>query len=291
MSFSLDSITTGVTDFVKGSASKVSSILDPSGSRLSIAGLVQGGLKKKETVPETRVGFSVANPKGNPVPIDKDWKVKIYIKSSSKILYWQDKPGILWPLTKTDGVVFPYTPSITITQTAGYGSVKPTHSNYPAYYYESSEVQAINVSGDFTIKNTEEGQYLLACIYFLRACTKMFYGQSRYAGNPPPIVFLSGYGAELLPNVPCVVTSFQQVMTPEVDYIEVPSLLQDPRYFDNSGAPPADESVSAGKGRSTRLPTTCQLQVTLQPVYSRLRQRTFSLDKFAAGEQLDQGFL
>lgn len=291
MSFSLDSITTGVTDFVKGSASKVGNILDPSGARLAIAGLVQGGRKKKETVPETRVGFSVANPLGNPVSVDKDWKVAIYIRSNSNILYWQNDPGIMWPLRKTDGVVFPYTPSITITQTAGYGSVKPTHSNYPAYYYESSEVQAINVAGDFTVKNTEEGQYLLACIYFLRACTKMFYGESRYPGNPPPIVFLSGYGAEMLPNVPCVVTSFQQVMPQDVDYIEVPSLLQDPSYFDDTGAPLNNSDVNAGKGRVTRLPTTSQLQVTLQPVYSRLRQRTFQLDEFAAGAQLDKGFI
>lgn len=291
MSFSLDSITSGVSDFARGAASKVGNLLDPSNARLSIAGLLQGGRRKTQKTPETRVGFAVANPMGERIPVEKDWRVRISLPPSSQMFYNSSDAGILSPLKYTSGVVFPYTPSVTTSYSASYGQLKTTHSNHPAYFYESSEVQAIQLSGDFTVQNVEEGQYLLACIYFFRACTKMFYGASSKAGNPPLIVFLNGYGSEILPNVPCVVTGFQQVMPSDVDYVEIPSINSDPGYYDNSGAPPANTETGAGKGKSTRLPTSCQLQITLQPVYSRATLAEFDLEKFAAGKMLDKGFL
>lgn len=294
MAFSLDTITSGVTDFVKGAAGKVGNVLDPSNARLSIAGLLQGGRKKTEKTPETRVGFSIADPNGKPIKIEDDWRVTISVAAKSKLFYHSSDPGLLEPLKRTNGVVFPYTPSITTSYSASYGQLKTTHSNHPAYFYEGSEVQAIQVSGDFTVQNIEEGQYLLACIYFFRACTKMFYGDGELSGNPPPIVFLNGYGSELLPNIPCVVTSFQQVMTGDVDYIEIPSLVRDstavnPETGDTYS--PNGTATSTGKGRSTRLPVSCQLQIGLQPVYSRKRLAEFDLEKFASGNLLDKGFL
>lgn len=284
MSFSLDSITNGITDYVKGAASKVGNVLDPSNARLSIAGLAKGGRKKSAKPVQTRVGFSIGNPEGDVVPIEQDWRVRIGVAPTSDIFYTYSNAGIMAPLKNTQGVVFPYTPSITISHSATYGQTKTTHSNYPAYFYEGSEVQAIQLSGDFTVQSVDEGQYLLACIYFFRAATKMFYGSGQLAGNPPPIVFLSGYGDHLLPNVPCVITSFQQVMSQEVDYIEIPSIVEDTSVQRNSGDNVPQGQTSEGKGRSTRLPAVSQLQVTLQPVYSRRMTAQFDLDRFAAGE-------
>lgn len=288
MSFSFDSITSGVSDFAKSAASKVGNLLDPSNARLSIAGLLQGGRRKTEKTPETRVGFAVANPKGEPIRLEKDWRVRISLPAASQMFYNSSEAGILVPLKETNGVVFPYTPSITTSYTASYGQLKTTHSNYPAYYYESSEVQAIQISGDFTVQSVQEGQYLLACIYFFRACTKMFYGTGSKAGNPPLIVFLNGYGSELLPNVPCVVTGFQQIMSGDVDYIQVPSLNTATSYATNEET---GEPYYRDEQKSTRLPTSCQLQVTLQPIYSRKVLGEFDLEKFAAGKMLDKGYL
>jgi hypothetical protein len=39
------------------------------------------------------------------------------------------------------------------------------------------------------------------------------------------MVFLSGYGANYLPNVPCVVTSFSHTMPGDCDYIDVPGVI------------------------------------------------------------------
>lgn len=178
-------------------------------------------------------------------------------------------------------VVFPYTPNVQITHTANYTSQKLTHNNYAHYYYDNSEVQSINLTGEFTVQNITEGQYLLATIYFFRTITKMFFGQDPLAGNPPPIVYLNGYGKYYLPNVPCVVTSFQHTMPDSVDYVEIPEPT-------TTGVENYNLSTNRNIGATTRLPTTSSITVSLQPVYSRLGQsQNFSLQDFAAGYMIN----
>lgn len=169
-------------------------------------------------------------------------------------------------------VIFPYTPNITIQHTATYSPQKLTHSNYTQHFYDSSAVEAISITADFTVQNIHEGQYLLAAIYFFRSVTKMFFGRDPQAGNPPPITYLNGYGQYYLPNVPCVVTSFSHTMPADVDYIDVP----EPGIVNVGNQFP--------RLNSTRLPTTSQITLTLQPIYSRLAQsQKFSLIDFANG--------
>ena len=101
----------------------------------------------------------------------------------------------------------------------------------------------------------------------------MFFGAGNGAGNPPPIVYLNGYGQYYLPNVPCVVTNFSHTMPDAVDYMDIPEpgLNYNP-YVTNPVL------------NSTRLPTTSTISLTLQPVYSRLAQsQGFNLNDFARG--------
>ena len=156
---------------------------------------------------------------------------------------------------------------------ANYTAQKLTHNNYTQYFYDNSEVQAITIAGDFTVQNVNEGQYLLATIYFFRAVTKMFFGADQNAGNPPPMVYLNGYGQYYFPNVPCVVTAFSHTMPSECDYMDIPEpgLSFNPQFQNY-------------RLNSTRLPTTSAISLTLQPIYSRLAQsQGFSLNDFAAG--------
>jgi hypothetical protein len=152
--------------------------------------------------------------------------------------------------------MFPYTPTVTVAHNARYQEQALTHSNYKNYFYEGSDVSAITIAGEFTVQNVQEGRYLLAAIYFLRSCTKMFFGTDDIAGNPPPIVYLNGYGRLYLPGVSCVVTNFNHIMPSEVDYLEIPYA---DKGLEGYGQPP----------EIVRLPTTSTLSVTLQPVYSR----------------------
>jgi len=225
---------------------------NPATARLAAAGLPAGGRRPTvDRLNPATVVFKGAQGSG------KDWRVKI---SCPALGY----PGIMFPLSKTNGVVFPYTPQVSVVYQANYTPQKFTHSNYPAYAYENSEVQAINITADFTAQNMEEAKYVLACIYFFRSATKMFFGESSKAGNPPPLVFLDGYGDNYFPHVPCLLTQFSHTMPPEVDYI------------------------SSG---TDRIPAASQITISLQPIYSKKSISSFSLESFAAGELVGKGFI
>lgn len=236
-------------------------LLDPSKARLSIAGLLTGGSRTNRNQ-VTNIGFNRAGSIGS-----DDWRVRVSLADSARYFYNNQDRGILAPLftgsTNNNGVIFPYTPQIQVQHTARYGSTKLTHSNYDSYFYEGSEVQAITITGEFTVQNTTEADYLLAAVYFFRACTKMWFGQGERAGNPPPLVYLDGYGAHYFPHVSCVITNFSHTMPQDVDYIQ-----------------------TVVNGGATRLPTTSSMSVTLQPVVSRSKATGFNLDDFARGNLL-----
>ena len=194
-----------------------------------------------------------------------DWRARISVSPNANILY-RAGGDIMYPLLNTDGVIFPYAPTLQIQQSAKYNSTDLTHSNYTNYFYQSSEVQAIQISGEFSAQTPVDADYVLATLHFFRSATKMFFGNSgEFQGSPPPIVYLDGYGKHYLPHVPCLITNFSHSMPPAVDYI------------------------SASNGQ--RIPTLSSINVSLQPVYSRKRQLEFSFEQFAAGQQLDKGFI
>ena len=216
----------------------------------------------------TEVSKLGANSSGSPE--GKDWRVRISLADGANFFY-KGNAGVMAPLIKhgeLPGVVFPYNPSISLSHTAKYNSQSYTHSNYPAQFYEASEVTAISIDGEFSVQTDTEAQYLLGAVYFFRACTKMWFGQSTRAGTPPPIVFLDGYGEHYFPHVPCVITSFAHTMPTEVDYISTKPV-----------------------GGGTRMPTLSNIQLSLMPVYSRRRTTEFNLDDFAAGSLINKGFI
>ena len=152
-------------------------------------------------------------------PTAADWRVRLSLAPNATYLYRASNPGILAPLLPTNGVIFPYTPSIDTSYTANYDKTDLTHSNYRGYFYKSSSINDINIKGTFTAQDTLEAQYLLAVIHFFRSVTKMFYGQDPEAGTPPPLVYLSGFGQNQFNNHPCVVTNFTYNLPTDVDYI------------------------------------------------------------------------
>lgn len=236
----------------------ISTITNPSQTRLENSGLD----KKPPSVPQVQdyPDESFQTDPASSGSSGKDWKVKI--KLGDKSIFNMSK--VLSPLKTTGGIVFPYTPQINMVHQANYIPQRLTHSNYAHFAFEASEVQAISISGDFTVQSMEEGKYVLACIYFLRACTKMFFGQGELAGNPPPLVFLEGYGTYYFPKVPCIVTSFQHTMPNEVDYMQILDF---------------------------RMPTSSQIAITLQPVYSKNSVTKFNLKEFADGNLIKSKFI
>jgi hypothetical protein len=244
-----------------------------------------------------------------------DWRVRVSLADNAKVFYKDPngKSAVLAPLIETNGVIFPYTPSISVTHSAQYVTSSPTHSNYIQQFYNNSQVEDITITGEFSVQSIEEGQYLMAAIYFFRSATKMFFGNGTNLGNPPPIVFLDGYGSHYFPHVPCVVSAFTHVLANDVDYIQIPvtstylldvPVQQDPanigtvqltaqeqQYAPALLSSPRKSTTTKSQFQTitsnSRVPTSSQISITLKPVYSRksLHER-FDLNKFAAGQLL-----
>lgn len=219
---------------------------------------------------------------GGVIKSENDWRVRISLQPSLAQLFYNDPSNlILNKLRATSGVIFPYTPQIQVTHSARYNPTLLTHSNYASHFYEGSEVQAISITGDFTVQNWDEGQYLLAVVHFFRTVTKMFYGRDPLAGAPPPLVFLNGYGTAYFPNVSCVVTQFTHTMPSDSDYVEIPIGVQNGSVAGNA--------INLTSIPTIRLPVASQITVNLQPVYSRTNvAQNFSLQGFARGQFVSQ---
>ena len=260
-------------------------LLSPAVKRLTQGG-VQQGLKQNNSA-NPNITYNT-NRTGKTTD---DWRIRLSLAPGNGIFYQDSNSNILKPLADTRGVVFPYTPNITVAYQSTYGSQRFTHGNYTHFAYENSEVQQIQLQADFTAQNRTEAAYVLACVYFFRAASKMFFGNGKYAGNPPPILYLNGYGKYYFNNVPCILTTFNHAMPNEVDYIDV-ALNESDSYIVKQGD--NETTVKSGiinKGPSTRIPVLSQMTVTLQPIYSKQRITEFDLNEFAKGNLIDKGFL
>jgi hypothetical protein len=204
-----------------------------------------------------------------------DWRVRLACAPGANYLYKDTTNTLMSPLGITDGVVWPYTPEVTMSFSADYNKTSPTHSNYPIHTYKNSEVSQISITGDFTAQTPEEARYVLASMMFLRASTKMFWGNDSNAGQPPPILYLNGYGAHFFPNVPVIVRNFTSNLPAAPDYVE--AWIQEDE-IDLNG----DSKI--GKFL-TRIPATVSLNVSLEPVYSRTKvANEFTFEKFSKGQ-------
>lgn len=218
-------------------------------------------------------------------PSGKDWRVKLSIPEVDSFR----KSKMLQRLLKeTNGLVFPYTPTIIMSHQASYNSLTPVHSNYPFFAYENSSVDAMTLTGQFYVQNALEGEYWLGALHYLRSVTKMFYGESSNQGAPPPVVKLNGYGDYVFKNVPVIITNFTIDMPTDVDYIAVNlalmgALTEQERILAQQDAE-FDES-----GQIAYVPVESQVTVTLQPIYSRSEVEKFSLDKFVKGGYIGAG--
>lgn len=257
-------------------------------------------------------------------PNSPDWRFKIGLMPGSDVLYRDgNSSSLLAPLLKTDGVVFPYTPNVMVNYRANYDKVSPTHSNYPTYFYQSSEVSDVQINATFTAQSTDEADYMMAMIHFFRSATKMFYGQDTNRGTPPPLVSVTGFGQHQFNFHKAVVSQFNYSLPDGVDYIRTsaggPGSIQAQstraslsggqgnfgifgiasrigRLF-GIGAEPgaetqfraANEGTNLAKANSSYVPTKIEVSLILLPVVTRAEQsKNYSTKDYASGAGLSQ---
>jgi hypothetical protein len=262
----------------------------------------------------------VRTPAPDPPP---DWRVRISIAKGSNYFYnvAPEEQTILRPLKATEGVIFPYTPSINVAYSASYDQQTLPHSNYKSTTYGGSSVDSVSITADFTAQDVNEANYLLAVIHFFRSATKMFYGRDENParGVPPPLLYLSGLGQYQFDNHPMVLQSFTYSLPTDVDYINA--------YPDETGtsfdgtpltpfakpsAPKANPIIGGinrlfgvglnpggtaksnvlisppkGNNNATRVPTKITITLSFLPVVTRRGvSNEFSLKNYASGELL-----
>jgi hypothetical protein len=252
-----------------------------------------------------------------------DWRVRL---SMAKWTSFRGSP-VLKPLKDAGGLIFPYTPKINISSAANYGTINTIHTNYTFQNFRSSDPGTITITAPMYVSDAAEGLYWIAMVHYLRSLTKMFTGNDPKAGNPPPIIFLNGYGNYVFKNVPVVVKSIVVNLENTCDYISVPVVgsaageiegLADSisgtasalgGLFGGSVASVAGAvgSIAGGIGQvaglagslgfggsvsggTAHVPTKSSFTVTLQPIYSRTSSRKFSLDRFVSGGYLNSPF-
>jgi hypothetical protein len=155
----------------------------------------------------------------------RDWRVKLSLAPGADYLYKSSVSGdLLWPLRATDGVLFPYTPQIQVNYQTNYTKTPLTHSNYQGLFYQSSLVSSVSITAEFTAQDTSEANYLLAALHFFRSAGKMFYGQDSFAGAPPPLLYLSGFGEYQFMEHTLLLESFNYTLPKDVDYIRARSV-------------------------------------------------------------------
>lgn len=169
-------------------------------------------------------------------------------------------PGMLGPLNKTGGLLWPYRPSIDVSRSIEYESIAPVHSLIEFQSFKNNRAAEISVSGQFTSQTIEEGQYTNAAINFLETASYMAFGSSGQVpkGMPPPVLNFSAYGVGNMPSLSVIIRSYVQNWPNDVDYIDI---------------------------GGTTVPTLCTITTQLIVVKSPRSTRDFSLDSFASGNK------
>lgn len=180
-----------------------------------------------------------------------------------------DPSNILSPLFETNGVMFPYTPTLMITHVAGYEPLGFTHSNYSQQSFTKSDIGPITITGAFTASTDAEARYMVAAMHFFRTVTKMYFGTPKEkAGFPPPVLLLN-YLGHTYNNVPVVVTSYSPM-------------------FDAT-----TELVSVGVGDMVfSVPVKLDITIILSTQYNPYKiKNEFNLDTFRTGGLLGKGYI
>jgi hypothetical protein len=251
----------------------------------TLSRLTGAGISTDSRLVQARAKWSGRNDK-------TDWRVRLQVPDRSplqKFFDFENNP-LMAPLAESRGIFWPLTPAVVIQHSANYNALAQTHSNFPFQAYQNSQVDQMNVIGEFPVQNSDDAKHWVATVNFLRTATKMFFGNDDgdgLKGNPPPIMHLYGYGDHMFNKVPVVINSFNVELRPGIDYISTKQTNTPYKQLNGADAG-FDQSVIAGESQ-TWAPTLSNISVLLTPIYSRESIKNFSMKKFVRGELNGKG--
>ena len=246
----------------------------------TVGRLLGSGISTDSRIVNARAKWSGRNDK-------KDWRVRLQVPEGPLTQFFDFASNpLLQPLAGSRGIFWPLTPSMVIQHSANYNAMDMTHSNYPHQAYQNSQVDSLNIIGEFPVQNQQDAQHWVATVNFLRTATKMFFGadNDKLKGNPPPILHLSGYGSHMFQKVPVVLNSFNVELRSGIDYI---STKQEATPFQSS--PQNVHFDLSQTEEQTWAPTLSNISVLVTPIYSRESIKNFSMKDFVQGKLNGKG--
>jgi hypothetical protein len=247
----------------------------------TLSRLTGAGISTDSRLVQARAKWSGRNDK-------TDWRVRLQVPEASPLqkFFDFDNNPLMTPLAESRGIFWPLTPAVVIQHSANYNAMDQVHSNYPHYAYQNSQVDQMNIIGEFPVQNSEDAKHWVATVNFLRTATKMFFGNDDgdgLKGNPPPIMHLYGYGDHMFNKVPVVINTFNVELRPGIDYIST-------KQNDVNSVTPGNVTQLVQTGESqTWAPTLSNISVLVTPIYSRDSVKRFSMKKFVRGELNGKG--
>jgi len=212
------------------------------------------------------------------------------IAKAQSILGPHSTDNLLYPLYSTNGVLFPYTPSVTTGSVSEYDPTPFIHSNYNYNAYVRSYPKPIGITAEFTAQSNDEALYLLAVIHFFRSVTKTYFGVNPYnkAGTPPPTLVFSYLGEYQFNNVPVIIKSFDYTLAANIDYVAVDTTGTKSIYSENIGT----TLPAANYKGFTWVPTHVSVSLELETQYIPIKLRNqFNLDEFRSGKLVNNGYI
>ena len=179
-------------------------------------------------------------------------------------------------LKKTPTILnFPFTPTISVIQSANYSSYDLTHTNFQQRAFDSSANMDLNITAPMIVRNAEEAEYVYNAALFLRGSMKMAFGQDDNPGMPPPVLRFYSHG--IYENVPCVIRDFTWNLDSDIDYVET-------------------KIRTTVDGKETlsliRVPVQNMFVLSLSTTYSPKDVREkFSVEEYLKGNLRDQGYV
>lgn len=149
--------------------------------------------------------------------------------------------GFLRYLTETGGIVFPYTPRISINRDVTYSRIDVLQNNYSMFSYNGTPSKNINITGKFTATTPAEALYMTAVLCCLSAWTKSETGLKTIVytsedaslgrlkdgmprgipGMPPPPLYLSAYGQMIEYETPVLIQNVNYVLEDDIQYTDI----------------------------------------------------------------------
>jgi hypothetical protein len=235
-------------------------------SGASVAGLAQSVVDGPRQISPAAFGIGSQTAQ-IPTTVSGSTDLRVRLSALDATLFTNSP--IMSILSSTNGMLFPYSPSITLNQTVDYLDIPLVHSNTNYQAYTRTPSVKISVSGKFTVQNQREGLYALAAVHFLRTASKSHFGENDpQAGLPPPVLLFSGYGNYMFgksgptTGLRVILTSHSWAYDENIDTIPI--------------------AINNGL---VRLPSlfTIQCELTVIQTPTRMRQ-VFTFQDFASGK-------